>query len=161
LAKQRSRSHSQEILGSSSYGNLILKRLKPEFEREIERLTKLVDAYAGKVQSDIQSKIQEVRDDLVAELLPRIRAATPASWLRHSVDGKLDEDALKKRLEKEVDRAFSKVEQAFEPKVVCIFKGVNYETITADKHFREKIEAHFGKEEAAKLLSEYDASRAQ
>jgi hypothetical protein len=45
--------------------------------------------------------------------------------------------------------------------VTCIFKGVNYETITSDKHFRERIEAYFGNEEAGKLLSEYDASRAQ
>jgi hypothetical protein len=29
------------------------------------------------------------------------------------------------------------------------------------RHFREKITEHFGKEEAAKLLSEYDASRAK
>lgn len=148
-------------LGSSAYGNLILKRLKPEFEKEVDRLKKLVEAYAENVTASIKSKIQETRNDLVKELFPRVRAATPANWLLRSVDGRLGDEALKKRLENEVDYAFEKVEQAFEPKVACIFKGVNYETITSDAHFCEKIEAHFGKEEAAKLLSEYDASRAQ
>ena len=33
--------------------------------------------------------------------------------------------------------------------------------ITADKHFHEKIVAYFGKDETAKLLSQYDASRAE
>ena len=148
-------------LGSAAYGNLILKRLKPEFEAEVERLKKIVEAYAKEVVSSIKAKIAETRDDLIKALFPRVKAAPPASWLRRSVDGKLSDQALHKRLEEEVDRAFEKVEEAFEPKVACIFKGVNYETITADTHFREKIQAHFGKEEATKLLSEYDASRAQ
>ena len=60
-----------------------------------------------------------------------------------------------------MDQAFEEVEESFNPTVACVFKGVNYETITSDKHFRERIEAHFGHEEAAKLLFEYEASRAQ
>jgi hypothetical protein len=148
-------------LGSAAYGNLILKRLKPEFEAEVERLKSIVEAYAKEVTSSIKAKIAETRDDLIKALFPRVKAAPPPSWLRKSVDGRLSDQALQQRLEEEVDRAFEKVEEAFEPKVACIFKGVNYETITADDHFRDKIEAHFGKEEAAKLLSEYDASRAQ
>lgn len=148
-------------LGSAAYGNLILKRLKPEFEAEVERLKGIVEAYAKEVTSSIKAKIAETRDDLIKALFPRVKAAPPPSWLRKSVDGRLSDQALQQRLEDEVDRAFEKVEEAFEPKVACVFKGVNYETITADSHFREKIEAHFGTEEAAKLLSEYDASRAQ
>jgi len=38
---------------------------------------------------------------------------------------------------------------------------VRYETITADKHFQEKIMDYFGEDEAAKLFSVYDASRAE
>jgi hypothetical protein len=148
-------------LGSAAYGNLILKRLKPEFEAEVERLKKIVKAYAKEVTSSIKAKIAETRGDLIQALFPRVRAAPPSSWLRRSVDGKLSDQALNQRLEEEVDRAFERVEEAFEPNVACVFKGVNYETITADTHFREKIQVHFGKEEAAKLLSEYDASRAQ
>ena len=60
-----------------------------------------------------------------------------------------------------MDRAFAEVNQEYKPVLTCLFKGVNYETITADKHFRECIEEHFGSEEAAKLLAEYDASPAQ
>ena len=148
-------------LGSSAYGNLILKRRKKEFEADVARLRTLVETYAEKVKSSIASKVTETRDSLVAALFPRVKANPPESWLRRSFDGKLSEDTLRQRLEVEVDRAFEKVKQDFKPKVVCIFKGVNYETITADKHFRERIEAHFGKDEAAKLLSEHDASRAK
>lgn len=148
-------------LGSEAYGNLILKRLKPEFEKRVARLQKLVDLYAKKVSESIAAKIKGTRDELVNALFPRVKAAPPASWLKRSVDGHLSEASLQTRLVEEVDHAFGKVEQAFKPTLACVFKGVNYETITADAHFRDKIESHFGKEEAAKLLSEYDASRAR
>src|SRR5262249_38421679 len=142
-------------LGSNSYGNLILKRCKAEFEEKVKRLTSLVDSYAERVRKDIAEKVGATREDLINALYPRVKDNSPPAWLRRSVDGKLSDEAVRQRLEEEVNTAFEKVEESFNPKVVCIFKGVNYETITADKHFRDRIEAHFGKEEAAKLLSEY------
>lgn len=148
-------------LGSKSYGNLILKRLKPEFESAVARLETLVDSYADKVRETIAEKIKGTRDELIQALLPRVKAAPPASWLKRSVDGMLGESALHSRLEEEIDHAFAKVEQAFKPTLACVFKGVTYETITADAHFRDRIIEHFGEQEAAKLLSEYDASRAK
>src|ERR1035438_6918473 len=45
-------------LGSSSYGNLILKRRKAEFEVKVARLTSLVQSYAKKVQAGIAEKIR-------------------------------------------------------------------------------------------------------
>lgn len=148
-------------LGSSSYGNLILKRRKEEFHKQVKRLTSFVNSYAEMAREGIGKKIRTTRDDLINALFPRVKSAPPASWLRHSVDGTLNERELKQRLEEAVDRAFEEVEESFNPTVACVFKGVNYETITSDKHFRERIELHFGREEATKLLSEHEASRAQ
>jgi len=148
-------------LGSSSYGNLIQKRLKPEFEAHVEVLKEIVKVYAAKVRTTIGTKIRETRANLIAALLPRVKSAPPKSWLRRSVDGNLSERELRTRLEQEIDRAFEKVEETFSPTVTCVFKGVNYETITKDPHFREKIEAYFGAEEARKLLDEHDSARGQ
>jgi hypothetical protein len=148
-------------LGSSSYGNLILKRLKAKFQDDVARLKALVDLYADKVRASISEKVYATRDDLIKALFPRIKAAPPASWLQRSVDGKLSDEALMQRLEEEVDQAFAGVDQDYQPTLTCLFKGVNYETITGDKNFRERIEDYFGSEEASRLLSEYDASRAQ
>jgi hypothetical protein len=148
-------------LGSSSYGNLILKRLKAKFQDDVVRLKALVDLYADKVRASISEKVCATRDDLIKALFPRIKAAPPASWLQRSVDGKLSDETLMQRLEEEVDQAFAGVDQDYKPTLTCLFKGVNYETITSDKNFRERIEDYFGSEEASRLLSEYDASRAQ
>jgi hypothetical protein len=148
-------------LGSSSYGNLILKRRKHDFERRVYRLRSLVDGYAEKVKETIAAKIKITRENLIHTLLPRVTAAPPPDWLAQSVDGSLEPNEVSERLASEVDKAFGKVEETFFPIVTCIFKGVQYETITADPHFRERIEKHFGKRDAAKLLSEYDASRAE
>lgn len=148
-------------LGSASYGNLILKRRKEEFEGNVTRLTKLLQAYAEKVQGCMTDTIRSIRNDLIADLYPALKASPPRSWSERTVDGKLTDETLTRRLEEEVDRAFESVKQSFNPAVTCLFKGVNYETITSDDHFRERIEAYFGKEDAASLLSEYQASRAQ
>ncbi|MFZ4767372.1 MAG: hypothetical protein ACOYMN_20655 [Roseimicrobium sp.] len=145
-------------LGSSSYGSLILKRERPEFEAKVERLRAMVQEYANCVRKDIAKAINATRQDLLNALWPRIKDAPPKPWLKRSVDGQLSVDALRMRLEGEVDKAFGKVEESFDPKVVCLFKGVTYQTITSDEHFRSAVEKFFGKEEAEKLFSEYEAS---
>lgn len=145
-------------LGSSSYGSLILKREKPDFEAKVERLKELVKSYADCVRKDISKAIDVTREDLLSALWPRIKAAPPKQWLKRSAEGHLSDSALRLRLEDEVDRAFGKVEAGFDPKVVCLFKGVTYETITSDQHFRTAVEKYFGKEEAEKLFSEHEAS---
>ena len=148
-------------LGSATYGSLIQKRLKPEFEDKVAQLRTLVDLYAQKVREAIGAKIAETRNGLIAALFPQVKASPPKSWLRRSVDGKLSESTIRALLEDEVDRAFGKVEQTFKPTVTCLFKGVNYETITRDPHFREKIEGYFGPDEVRKLFDEHKSSRAQ
>lgn len=148
-------------LGSDAYGNLILKRKKAEFLNEINRLEKLVALYAEKVGESIEEKITETRDALVQDLFPRVKAAPPQQWLNQSVDGKPSDETIRNRLTDQIDHVFQQVDKTFKPKVLTVFKGVNYETITTDKHFQERILAYFGEDETTKLFSEYDASRAE
>jgi hypothetical protein len=148
-------------LGSDSYGNLIQKRLKTEFEAQVAILKGLVDLYAEKVREAIGTKIKKTRATLVEKLMPRVAAAPPEKWLRRSINGKLSNKEIRLRLEQDVDLAFKKVEQTFAPRVTCLFKGVNYETIKNYQHFRHKIEAYFGSEETKKLLDEHDSARGE
>ena len=147
-------------MGAATYGNLILKRNKSEFVQGAERIKSLVASYAEHVRQEIRGKIAQTRDSLVEALLPGVTATPPRSWLKQSVDGTLGETALRNRLGTAVDAAFRTVEEEFEPHVTWVFKGVNYETIKQDDHFRNRLEKHFGKDEAARLLSEFEASRA-
>jgi len=163
LAKEADRLRREFFipLGSSSYGNLILKRRKTDFLDGVGRLSIIVGLYALSVRENIKEKVKETRDSLVKTLLLRVQEATPKEWLAQSVDGKLEPEVLLDKLNEAIDKAFGKVEETFSPVVTCIFKGVQYETITADPHFRERIEKYFGKKEAARLLSEHEASRAE
>ena len=147
-------------LGSSSYGNLIQKRSKADFQKKVDRLKSLVDSYAVNVRETIAAKIQTTRERLIAALYPRVRIAPPPAWLARTVSGRMNDDEIMRRLSLEVDHAFEKVKDSFAPVITCIFKGVQYETITKDEHFRKKIEEYF-KDDAAQLLFEYDASRAE
>jgi hypothetical protein len=163
LAKEADRLRKDYFipLGSSSYGNLILKRRKAEFLAGVNRLESIFGTYADFVRKNIAAKVQETRDSLVKALEERVQAAPPKQWLAKSVEGALHPGEIREKLEEAVDTAFGKVEETFSPVVTCIFKGVQYETITADPHFRERIERYFGKHNAVQLLSEYDASRAE
>jgi hypothetical protein len=145
----------------SSYGNLIQKRRKPEFENGVAQLRALVDLYAVRVRETIATEIAVTRGGLIAALLPRVKAAPPRSWLSRTVDGRISDADLRARLEQVVDEAFASVEQSFEPTLTCVFKGVSYETITEDPHFRKKIEGYFGPEGIRKLLEEHDSSPGQ
>jgi hypothetical protein len=148
-------------LRSSSYGNLILKRTKADFQEKLAWFVSMLELYADLVRKNIAARIRETRDSLVKSLYPRVAAAPPAAWLSRSVSGTLKPEYLLNRLEEEVDRAFVRVADDFCPRVSCVFKGVQYETITDDPHFRLQIEDFFGKEEASQLLFEYEASRAE
>jgi hypothetical protein len=148
-------------LGSSSYGNLILKRKKSDFQKEVARLRSLLDSYANMVRTSIAAEIQGTRDSLIRALYPIVKVTPPADWVKHSVFGRLSDGEVRQRLEEEVDHAFEKVKESFSPRLTCIFKGVQYETITEDKHFKERIEKYFGGESATQLLSEHEASPAQ
>ncbi len=148
-------------LGGSSYGNLIQKRNKAEFLGRVERFEAVLAVYAKLVRDNLESKMQETRDSLVRSLLPRVVADPPKEWKISSLTGTLAPEEIRRRLEREIDQAFGKVDQTFEPKVVCLFKGVQYETITADPEFRAGLAQHFGEDGAAQLLFEYDASRAE
>ncbi len=148
-------------LGSGSYGNLILKRRKVKFLAKVDRLRQLVDRYAAKVRETIQQEITGTRNSLVQALFPIVLQSPPEDWLGHSIFEEMSDEDIRSRLEEEVDTAFRKVEDSFSPIVTCLFKGVNYETITGDNHFREQVEKYFGKEAAAKLLTEDDASLAK
>jgi hypothetical protein len=148
-------------LGSSSYGSLIQKRLKPEFLNKVDRFTVVLSQYATLVRENIQTKVSETRDNLVKSLLPRVVAAPPKEWQAASLSGTLTQEQILRKLEDVIDGAFEKVDQEFSPKVVCIFKGVRYETIVEDEAFRQQLVGYFGEIDAAKLMSKYDASRAE
>jgi hypothetical protein len=148
-------------LGSGSYGNLILKRRKAEFVRKVNRLRHLVECYAEQVRESIEKEIKGTRDSLVKALYPIVKQSPPADWSENSFMGELSDKEIKQRLEKEVDGTFRRVEESFAPTVSCLFKGVIYETIKADTHFRRQVEKYFGKETAEKLLTEDDASLAK
>jgi hypothetical protein len=151
----------KKLKSLGTYGSLIQKRHKPSFEAGIERLRNLLTIYADLVKANIAAKIKETRDGLVESLHKRVKVAPPKKWLDDSLDGTLDDAALLSRLEHAVDEAFLSVEESFDPSITCIFKGVHYETITQDPKFRERVEQHFSKDDAAKLLFEYNASRAE
>jgi hypothetical protein len=148
-------------LGSSSYGSLIQKRLKPEFLRKVDRFKKVLAAYALLVRKDMETKIQETRGSLLKSLLPGMVASPPPEWKAASLFDTLTPEKIESRLESVVDQAFKKVDQSFSPKVVCIFKGVRYETIVEDEDFIKRLVEYFGEEEIAHLLSVHEASRAE
>jgi hypothetical protein len=124
----------------------------------LDRFKTVLESYSSLVRENIEVKIRETGDSLVKSLLPRVQADPPREWQMSSLTGTPTPEQIRRKLENVIDQAFTKVDQTFSPKVVCIFKGVRYETIIEDPEFRERLIEHFGEEGEAKL---YDASRAE
>lgn len=144
-----------------TYGNLIQKHQKPFLEAGVGRLRSLLAVYTKSVKEQIGPRIDATRDSLINSLYPRLKANPPEVWSNHFAYGVIPDDVLRSRLEAAIDLAFRKVAESFSPEITCTFKGVRYDTITADPVFRKGVEKHFGAEETAKLFAEYDASRAE
>ena len=62
------------------YGTLILRRNVTDFEKQIKVLEARISEYRTAVQEQIETRIQEIVDELLAALLERLKAAPPDHW---------------------------------------------------------------------------------
>ena len=62
------------------YGTLTLRRNVTDCEKQIKLLEARISEYRTAVQEQIETRIQEIVDELLAALLERLKAAPPDHW---------------------------------------------------------------------------------
>ncbi len=139
-----------------SYGYVVLRTVKPKFEKKIRQLKRAIKRFQERVKEGLQEAMDESRSSLAEALLPAVRNSPPKRWQKH-FDRELSEQLARRLLDNDLQKAFRSAEAlAKEMKVKLVFKGVTYESLQDDKFVelaRMKLPA------LDELYSEYDAAK--
>jgi hypothetical protein len=145
------------VIEAGRYGTLILRRSVPDFEMAIKALEAKISEYRTAVRKQIETRIQDIVDELLTALLERLKAAPPDHWQSRYLGQQLTDEDIKRLFSEDVQSEVSRVKSDFEPKVFIAYKDVTYQTFK-DEEFRELIEKRFGKEAIAAIFNEHDAA---
>lgn len=160
IDRERNRIKKRFVIEAGKYGTLILRRNVPAFEKEIKVLEAKIAAYRSAVQSQIETRIQEIVDELLAALRDRLKAAPPADWHSRYLGKQPTDEDIERLFREDVEAEVSRVKTDFEPKVITAYKDVTYQTFK-DVKFRELMEQRFGKAAIAAIFNEHDAAPEQ
>jgi hypothetical protein len=80
IDRERKRIKKLFVIEAGRYGTLIKRRDVPAFEMEIKVLEAKIVEYRQVVQTQIETRIQEIVDELLAALQERLKAAPPDHW---------------------------------------------------------------------------------
>jgi hypothetical protein len=157
LKDERKRIADEYLISLPNYGTVILRKNRPDFEREIEELKKKVTAFGEGLKTRLSKLIDTNAAKLVEALLPKVAKARPTRWKKF-VGSSPTEQQCRVQLEQDIRGALGSAEALIkEMKVSLLFKGVTYQTLT-DPDFRELVEQ---KIPGLELMQEYDAARGE
>ncbi len=160
IDRERNRIKKRFVIEAGRYGNLILRRNVPDFEKEIKVLEAKIVEYRTAVQKQIETRIQEIVDELLAALLERLKAAPPDHWHSRFLGKEPTDEDIKRLFHEDVQSEVNRVKTDFEPKVFTAYKDVTYQTFK-DEKFRELMEKRFGRESIAAIFTEHDVAPEQ
>jgi hypothetical protein len=111
------------------YGYVVLRSVKPKFERKVAQLRRAVERFGKRIEKELEKAMTQSRAALVTALLPAVKQAPPKRWQKHFQG--TPPDALAKRLlDDELRREFGTAERLVsDMKVKLVFKGVTYESL--------------------------------
>lgn len=160
IDRERNRIKKRFVIEAGRYGTLILRRNVEAFEKEIKILEAKIKEYQKAVQKQIETRVQEIVDELLAALIERLKAAPPERWHSRFLGKQPSDDDIKRLFQEDVQGEVNRVKTDFEPKVFTAYKDVTYSTFK-DPKFRELMEKRFGKEAIERVFREYDAAPEQ
>ena len=139
-----------------NYGVVILKRMREDFEKEIEKIRAKLTELSESVQSELETEIDKSRMALVGMLLPSI-ISNPPKVLTAQLFGELTEETATQFIINELNKVIPETESLIgEMKLDCYYKDVTFESLN-DTDFINAIEEKYPYNNFAKLYSEQDA----
>jgi hypothetical protein len=140
------------------YGHVVLRTVKPNFERKVAQLRLAVTRFQRRIKANLQKAMDANRLSLCEALLPAVRGNPPKRWKKH-YSGVPSDDLLRRLLEGDLFRSFGTAEGMIkEMKVNLLFKAVTYELLK-DQAFMEIAKKKLPA--LSQLYDEYDAAGAK
>ena len=142
------------------YGNVVLRSVKPEFEKKVKQLLRCIELFKRSVAKNLAEAMNRNKHALVDVLFKSVQSNPPQNWRKHLASfSSPNPDTIRRLLENEIDQACGTPEQLIsDMKLKVVFKGVTYELLSDEKFMDTARKALPGLPE---LHTEYDAARAK
>jgi|GEM_PF-421594 len=159
LERQRKLLYEDFLINVPSFGQIIMRHNRLEFDWRITKLQRQIEAFKLAVMETIEKSINDAIDELAKTLLPRIKNKLPTRYTRTKPHYS-DEELLKK-IGDDLNKSCGGAAGLFNPELRCVFKDVTYESIR-DIKFQQSLTQAMRKEGCEdivrELFKEYDAA---
>ena len=115
-----------------AHGRVILKNVKAEFEKELDKFRKKLEKYAQTIESELQEQINKSKEEVIQYYLPDVKD-NPPNKLKGEIPGELTDDLAKQWISQQLDPIFPNATGLIKTmKLDVNYKDVTYETLNRD-----------------------------
>jgi hypothetical protein len=141
-----------------SHGRAVLKSAKPHFEACIRMIRAQLVKHQEKVKKDLQSSLDESRQQVVKYYLPLAKANPPNAVIGGSMIQPPPDEAFEKWLSRRLESAFPSADELVQKMDLEVrFKDVTFESLN-EPDFIESVKKAFPDQNWDKVYSEFRAA---
>lgn len=141
-----------------SHGRVVLKNAKPHLEKSLVEFRNQLAAHQERVKMDLQTKLDESRQQVVEYYLPLAKANPPKAVIGGSMIQPPPDEVFTRWLSRRLETAFPKAEALVQKMVVDVqYKDVTFETLN-QPDFLEAVKKAFPDENWDKVYNEFRAA---
>ena len=140
------------------HGRIVLKAAKPHLLKRIADIRKKLEAHQKKVESELQAKLDESKEQVVDYYLPLAKANPPDALLGSLLAPSADEAAIRSWIEQELSRVFpTAADLTGKMMLEDRYKDVTFETLNRED-FLESVKSAFPRIDWDKAYAEFKAA---
>ena len=140
------------------YGRVVLKSVKPHFEKRLEDLREDLKQHQERVKKELQGKLNDSKKMIVDYYQPKVVATPPAALLGGLLHPPPTEDDARKWLNAELDKVFPKAEKLIQNMQLDItYKDVTFESLNS-RDFFDLVKSAFPETDWDKVHEEFQAA---
>ncbi len=141
------------------WGRVILKSVRPLFDKRIKEFQECLEDYREKVKDEIEQHLEESKNQVVEYYLPLFEKDPPDALRAGLLYTNPTKDDVRYWLKEELNRKFPKPEDVITDMRLDIqFRDVTYETLCEDGFF-EAIQREYSSIDWKKTFEEFNAAK--
>lgn len=140
------------------HGRVVLKSAKPHLMKRITELREKLEAHQKRVESELQSKLDESRNQVANYYLPLAKANPPDALLGSLLNPSADDAAIRSWIEEVLGKVFPSAKDLIHKMVLeDRYKDVTFETLNRPD-FLESVKAAFPRIDWDKPFNDFKAA---
>lgn len=140
------------------HGRVVLKSAKPHLAKRIAELRTRLEAHQKKVETKLQTKLDESKKQVVDYYVPLVKANPPDALLGSLFHPSMDEEAIRSWIEEVINKVFPSTRDLIHKMVLEErYKDVTFETLN-HSDFLESVQQAFPRINWDKAYNEFKAA---